>query len=64
MLLTTVSQINPIYVLFGVSDEERQRLNREVAAGRLVLPKQGAFKVSVKLADGVTVGIKVGGPPP
>lgn len=52
VLLTTVSQINPIYVLFGVSDEERQRLNREVEAGRLVLPKQGAFKVSVKLADG------------
>lgn len=52
VLLTTVSQINPIYVLFGVSDEERQRLNREVAAGRLVLPKQGAFKVSVKLAEG------------
>ena len=52
VLLTTVSQINPIYVLFGVSDEERQRLNREVEAGRLVLPKQGAFKVSVKLAEG------------
>lgn len=52
VLLTTVSQINPIYVLFGVSDEERQRLNREVEAGRLVLPKHGAFKVSVKLADG------------
>lgn len=52
VLLTTVSQINPIYVLFGVSDEERQRLNRDVEAGRLVLPKHGAFKVSVKLADG------------
>ena len=52
VLLTTVSQINPIYVLFGVSDEERQRLNREVEAGRLVFPKNGAFKVSVKLADG------------
>lgn len=52
VLLTTVSQIHPIYVMFGVSDEERQRLNREVEAGRLVLPKHGAFKVSVKLADG------------
>jgi membrane fusion protein (multidrug efflux system) len=52
VLLTTVSQIHPIYALFGVSDEERLRLNREVEAGRLVLPKNGAFRVSVKLAEG------------
>src|SRR5438046_5894431 len=34
VLLTTVSQIDPIYVLFGVSDEERVRLAR----GRLGTP--------------------------
>jgi membrane fusion protein (multidrug efflux system) len=52
VLLASVTQIHPMQVLFGISDEERQKLNREVEAGRLVLPKNGAFKVSVKLADG------------
>jgi membrane fusion protein (multidrug efflux system) len=51
-LLTTVSQIDPIYVLFGVSDEERLRLARQVEAGQLVLPKEGQFDVTLKLADG------------
>jgi membrane fusion protein (multidrug efflux system) len=51
-LLTTVSQIDPIYVLFGVSDEERLRLTRQVEAGQLVLPKDGQFDVTLKLADG------------
>jgi membrane fusion protein (multidrug efflux system) len=52
VLLTTVSQIDPIYVLFGVSDEERLKLARETDAGRLTLPKDGEFEVTVKLADG------------
>ncbi len=52
VLLTTVSQIDPIYVLFGVSDEERLKLAREADAGRLTLPKDGEFEVTVKLADG------------
>src|SRR5262245_50481977 len=51
-LLTTVSQIDPIYVLFGISDEERLKLAREAEAGQLTLPKDGQFDVSLKLADG------------
>src|SRR2546427_9247699 len=51
VLLTTVSQLDPIYVLFGVPDEERVRLAREVDAGRLVLPRDRRFDVTVKLAD-------------
>ncbi len=51
VLLTTVTQVNPIHVLFGISDEERLRLNQEVQAGRLVLPKNNAFIVSLKLAE-------------
>jgi len=51
-LLTTVSQIDPIYVLFGVSDEERLKLARQVEAGQLSLPKDGQFDVTLKLADG------------
>lgn len=52
VLLTTVSQIDPIYVLFGISDEERLKLRREVEAGQVELPGDGNFDVSVKLADG------------
>jgi membrane fusion protein (multidrug efflux system) len=52
VLLTTVTQVDPMYVLFGVSDQERLRLDREVEAGRLILPENGAFTVSVKLAEG------------
>lgn len=52
VLLTTVTQIDPIYVLFGISDQDRLKLHRESAAGRLVLPKDGQFDVQVKLAEG------------
>jgi membrane fusion protein (multidrug efflux system) len=52
VLLTSVTQIDPIYVLFGISDEERLKLKRETEAGRLVLPNGGKFEVSLKLADG------------
>ena len=52
VLLTTVVQIDPIYVLFGISDEERLKLVREVEAGRLTLPKDEKLEVTIKLADG------------
>jgi membrane fusion protein (multidrug efflux system) len=52
VLLTTVTQIDPMYVLFGISDEDRLRLHRETEAGRMVLPKDGQFEVKVKLAEG------------
>jgi len=52
VLLTTVTQIDPIYVLFGISDQDRLKLHRESEAGRLVLPKDGQFDVQVKLAEG------------
>jgi membrane fusion protein (multidrug efflux system) len=52
VLLTSVTQIDPIWVSFGVSDNDQLKLNSESAAGRLELPKGGKFEVSVKLADG------------
>jgi membrane fusion protein (multidrug efflux system) len=52
VLLTTVTQVDPIWVNFGIPDGERLRLQRESDAGRLVLPKDGRFEVSVRLADG------------
>jgi membrane fusion protein (multidrug efflux system) len=52
VLLTTVTQLDPIYASFGISDNERLRLDADANAGRLALPKDGKFDVSVKLADG------------
>jgi membrane fusion protein (multidrug efflux system) len=50
-LLTTVVQVDPIWVNFGVPDNEQARLQKEGDAGRLELPK-GGFEVEVRLADG------------
>jgi membrane fusion protein (multidrug efflux system) len=52
VLLTTVTQVDPIWVNFGIPDDERLRLQRETDAGRLVLPTDGRFEVMVRLADG------------
>ncbi|HVL34479.1 MAG TPA: efflux RND transporter periplasmic adaptor subunit [Burkholderiales bacterium] len=51
VLLATVVQVDPIWVNFGIPDNEQARLQAEVAAGRLKLPKNGAFEVQVRLAD-------------
>ena len=51
-LLTTVSQIDPIYVNFGLSESEQGSLKRDAAAGKLTLPRDGRFDVTVKFEDG------------
>lgn len=51
-LLTTVSQLDPIQVLFGIAEGDRLKLDAEVAAGRLRLPANGRFEVAIRLADG------------
>jgi membrane fusion protein, multidrug efflux system len=55
VLLTNVTQVDPMWVSFGVPDNDQLRINSEKEAGRLELPKGGNFEVSVKLADGTTV---------
>ncbi len=52
VLLTTVSQVDPAYVYFGVSETEHLKLRAEAEAKRLVLPAGGRFDVSVKTSDG------------
>jgi membrane fusion protein, multidrug efflux system len=52
VLLTTVSQIDPIYVNFGLSESEQVRLRQDAAAGKLTLPKDGRFEVTIKFEDG------------
>ncbi len=51
-LLTTIWQVDPVWVPFNVSENDRLALDRAVAAGKLTLPKDNAFEVTVKLADG------------
>lgn len=56
VLLTTVTQTDPMHVLFGIADNERLKLRQEAEAGRLRWPKGGRFTVSLKLADGSEYG--------
>ena len=56
VLLTTVTQTDPVYVIFGIPDRDYLALRRDVEAGRLKLPEQGRFKASIKLADGRPYG--------
>ena len=52
VLLTTITQSDPMYVIFGIPDREYLALRRDVDAGRLKLPENGRFKARLKLADG------------
>jgi membrane fusion protein (multidrug efflux system) len=51
-LLTTISQIDPIYVIFSYTEAEHLKFTRAVSEGQLKLPKDGKFDVTLKLADG------------
>ena len=51
-LLTTVVQTDPIWVNFGISDNEAAEFAKEVQAGRVVMAKSGQFEVALKRADG------------
>lgn len=51
-LLTTIWQVNPIWVPFSIPENEQLGLQKEVAAGRLTLPKDNAFDVTIRLTDG------------
>ena len=53
-LLTTVTQVDPIYVNFGMSEGEQSKLRHEVQAGKLVLPKDNRFDVAIRFEDGTT----------
>ena len=51
-LLTTISQLDPIYVIFSFTESEHLKFTRAISDGRLALPKDGKFDVKLKLADG------------
>lgn len=54
-LLTSVSQMDPIYVNFSLSENETLKYRDEIAAGRLKFPSRSDFVVEVVLADGTVV---------
>lgn len=56
VLLTTVTQTDPMYVIFGIPDREHLAMRREVEAQRLTLPPNGKFRVELRLSDGTTYG--------
>lgn len=57
-MLTTIVQVNPIYVNFSVSEGDMLKLNKQVASGQVSVPgaksNNGSanFAVTVKLSDG------------
>lgn len=51
-LLTTLVQLNPLYVGFGPSENEQNAIDRDVAAGSLQLPKNGNFDVDIHGGEG------------
>ena len=52
VLLTTVTQVHPVFVNFGLPDADQLKLRRDIDAGVIKLPPDGRFVVQVKLADG------------
>lgn len=50
--LTTVSQLDPLYVNFNVSENEMIRYNDEEKNKSIRFPKGGNFDVALKLCDG------------
>jgi membrane fusion protein (multidrug efflux system) len=55
VLLTTITQINPAHVYFGLPDAEQQKLRALTATGTFKLPG-GKYIAKVKLADGSVYG--------
>src|SRR5215471_2213853 len=51
-LLTTVSQLNPMWVNFSISENEQLRFREQVAKGELKTPADQHFAVEVVLGDG------------
>lgn len=54
-LLTSVSQMDPMYVNFSFSENETLKYRDEINTGRLKFPPQGDFVIEVVLADGMVV---------
>ena len=56
-LLTTVEQVDPIYVLFSPSDQQVLTWRRDIATKRLIIPP-GVLDVQATFSDGSVFGHK------
>jgi len=56
VLLTSVVQVDPIWINFGIPDNEQARIQKQVQDGSLKLPR--AFEVELRFADGSVYGQK------
>lgn len=54
-LLTTVAQVDPIWVNFSISENEWLRLDDEVVNGTLLAPKDHNYEVDMILSNGRTL---------
>ncbi len=52
VLLTEMTQLDPVRVRFGLSEREQLAMRQDEAAGKLTLPKDGRWKTRIKLQDG------------
>ena len=52
VLLTQLTQIDPIRVRFGLSEREQLTMRNDAASGSLSLPEGGHWKTKIKLFDG------------
>ncbi|MGB0835150.1 MAG: efflux RND transporter periplasmic adaptor subunit [Psychrobium sp.] len=52
VLLTQLTQIDPIRVRFGLSEREQLEMRNDAASGALTLPQGGHWKTKIKLFDG------------
>jgi membrane fusion protein (multidrug efflux system) len=52
VLLTQLTQIDPIRIRFGLSEREQLQMRQDAAAGSLTLPENGHWKTKIKLFDG------------
>ncbi len=51
-LLTTVAQLNPLYVNFSISENESVRIKDDVKKGLVKLPKNNDYSIEIVLSDG------------
>ncbi|WP_341206134.1 efflux RND transporter periplasmic adaptor subunit [uncultured Psychrosphaera sp.] len=52
VLLSQITQLDPIRLRFGLSEREQLAMRTDQAAGTLTLPEDGHWKASIKLQDG------------
>ncbi len=51
-LLTTISQVDPMWIPFAIAENEQLAFTKAVKEGRLTIPKDWSFDVAVQLSDG------------